>query len=164
MVDKLESVDYVALQRSNDSTEPRAMSTYMKAGYLRELDPTLINAMLEGLQEDPTRYTAAFLQHAGGAISDVAPTATAFPHRYATANLMVMAGYPPGPDVGKHRSYIKQYWSTLEPFTKGFYVNDADDQEAQEFNSNYQGNYGRLKQIKKHYDPDNLFRLNANIS
>ena len=29
--------------------------------------------------------------------------------------------------------------------------------------ANYQGNLGRMRVIKKKYDPMNLFRLNANV-
>jgi hypothetical protein len=49
------------------------------------------------------------------------------------------------------------------PFTHGFYVNEADGDNAALHDSNYQGNYPRLLEIKRRYDPDNNFRLNANI-
>ena len=49
------------------------------------------------------------------------------------------------------------------PYTHGFYVNEADHENAAYYNRNYQGNYPRLLAIKRIYDPDNNFRLNANI-
>ena len=52
----------------------------------------------------------------------------------------------------------------MEPYTHGFYSVMAADQTNAEYNSNYQGNYARLLDIKRQYDPGNLFRLNANIT
>ena len=46
----------------------------------------------------------------------------------------------------------RTYWATLEPFTRGFYINE-----------NLRGNYQRLVAIKQTHDPTNLFRLNANM-
>ena len=44
----------------------------------------------------------------------------------------------------------------------GFYTNLNDDTEQKTW-GNYAGNYPRLVKIKTEYDPNNLFRLNANI-
>ena len=45
----------------------------------------------------------------------------------------------------------------------GFYVNDYFDQTQEQVNRTYRENFPRLLEIKKQYDPTNLFRLNANI-
>jgi FAD/FMN-containing dehydrogenase len=67
-------------------------------------------------------------------------------------------------DPAGHIQATRKHWSTLEPFTRGFYVNDlAREATASDINSNYRGNYPRLVKIKQTYDPTNLFRLNANI-
>ena len=67
-------------------------------------------------------------------------------------------------DPAEHIQATRKYWATLEPFTRGFYVNDmAREASSSEINSNYRGNYKRLVTLKNQYDPTNLFRLNANI-
>jgi FAD/FMN-containing dehydrogenase len=66
-------------------------------------------------------------------------------------------------DGAQHVTYVKDYWSKLQPFTDGYYTNEVAN-EAQHFvDENYQGNIGRLVQLKNRYDPTNLFRLNANV-
>ncbi len=162
--DTVKSIDYVAEQRRYDLTDPRAMVTYVKGGYVSEIPAALVNAILDGLEPDPERYTRVYFQHSGGAIGRVAADATAFPHRYAIANMLPMINYPPTADVPRHVAWLKQYWKTLEPFTHGFYTVEADQQSAAEFNSNYLDNYPRLLAAKRRYDPKNLFRLNANIT
>jgi FAD/FMN-containing dehydrogenase len=59
--------------------------------------------------------------------------------------------------------YIRKYWKDLEPYTDGWYTNEASDESVPVLNANYQGNFERLLKVKNQYDPDNLFRLNANI-
>ena len=51
----------------------------------------------------------------------------------------------------------------FDPFTKGYYVNTEPSESEQRLRATYGDNYPRLVQIKKKYDPGNLFRLNANI-
>ena len=61
-------------------------------------------------------------------------------------------------------TWARGAWKNLEPFTRGFYVNDnnADISERRVL-ENYGPNYPRLAALKAKYDPTNLFRLNANI-
>ena len=111
--------------------------------------------------------TVVFFQHCGGASSRVADGATAFAHRYALANMMTVAGWPvnaPKEDETAHIEATRRYWKTLEPFIRGFYVNDmAREVTAQAINENYRGNYQRLAALKAKYDPTNLFSQNQNI-
>jgi hypothetical protein len=68
-----------------------------------------------------------------------------------------------GSDPGRHIEYLRKYFAAYEPFTKGFYTNDAIDETQKDVNRNYGENYERLVELKNRYDPTNLFRLNANI-
>ena len=77
--------------------------------------------------------------------------------------MMLVVGWKPGSPPREHVRAIKSYWEALMPFTHGFYVNDMDEDNAGLVNKNYQGNYARLLDIKRRYDPGNIFRLNANI-
>ena len=77
--------------------------------------------------------------------------------------MIATIGWKPGTSRDEHVRDIKRYWAMLMPHTHGFYVNEADDDNAQFVNKNYQGNYTRLLDIKRRYDPSNIFRLNANL-
>jgi hypothetical protein len=154
----------VALQRSGDIDDPRALGTYLKSGFVPELSQELVSAMVDGFPGDPTRQTLVIFQESGGAISRVAPEATAFSQRDAFGNLLVIAGWPFGQPADAHIQAIRDYWATLEPHTHGFYVNDLDPEASgKAIQENYRRNLERLVAVKNAYDPTNLFRLNANI-
>lgn len=163
--DSVKTIDYVDQQRSGDFSDPRALATYIKGGFVSALPGELISALVDGLKGDPRRVTALFFQHCGGACSRLPEDATAFANRYALANMMIMTGWPAdaaGSD--EHIAATRRYWSTLEKFTRGFYVNDmAREATASDINANYRGNHARLVALKTRYDPTNLFRLNANV-
>jgi FAD/FMN-containing dehydrogenase len=164
IADTIQVMDYVALQRSGDYDDPRARAAYLKSGFISEMPAGLITALVEGLEAHPARATAFFLQQSGGAINRVANDATAFAYRDAMGNLLSSVNWPFGEDGGEHVAWIKQFWSAIEPFTTGFYVNDLEvEHTAKTVSGNYRENHGRLVEIKNKYDPDNLFRLNANV-
>jgi FAD/FMN-containing dehydrogenase len=156
---------YVDLQRANDSGDSRAIASYLKGGFISKIPDQLVSSIVDGIQGDPNRTTVLFFQHCGGAASRQAEGATAFAQRDSIANMMTVAAWRQGTvDPAGHVQATRKYWATLEPFTRGFYVNDlAREATANDINSNYRGNYQRLVKIKKTYDPTNLFRLNANI-
>ncbi len=162
--DGIEAIDYVALQRSGDTDDPRARGSYLKSGFISAWPADLISAILEGFEGHPGRSTAVFFQQSGGAIGRVANDATAFSHRDASGNLLADVGWRHGDDPSEHIRWIRGYWARLEPFTRGFYTNDlAINASAAAVNANYRENYDRLVSVKNKYDPGNLFRLNANV-
>jgi FAD/FMN-containing dehydrogenase len=161
----VQAMDYVALQKSGDISDPRARASYLKSGFLPALMPDLITAIVDGFEGHPTRSTIMFIQPGGGAIGRVSNDATAFPHRDVLGNIGVGVDWPAGDDPDMHVAWIREFWTRIEPFTRGFYSNDGapDMYTESAVARNYRGNLERLVGIKRRYDPDNLFRLNANI-
>jgi FAD/FMN-containing dehydrogenase len=161
--DTIRARDYVEIQRSWDTTDARNNGEYLKAGFIVGYPAGLVDAILDGFQPDPARGTSFFTQHAGGAIGHVAADATAFPHRRSTLEIFALVSWDLGTDGKRHVDYVKDYWSKLMPFTDGYYTNEVADEHQPKIDENYRGNIGRLRQLKRQYDPQNLFRLNANI-
>ena len=161
--DTIKAQDYVAIQRSWDTTDARNNGEYLKAGFLVGYPAGLVDAVLDGFHPDPERGTSYFYQHGGGAIGRVAADATAFPHRRSTLEMFAVVSWDLGTDGKRHVDYVKDYWSKLLPFTDGYYTNEVADEHQPKIDENYRGNIGRLRQLKRQYDPQNLFRLNANI-
>jgi hypothetical protein len=162
--DTLRQVPYIEAQRANDTGDNRAIGSYLKGGFVSKFSRELASAIVDNMVGDPNRTTVLFFQHCGGATSRVAENATAFAQRDSLANMMAVSAWQTGADAGPHIESTRKYWAALEPFTRGFYVNDLPREvTAAEINSNYRGNYTRLVELKKKYDPTNLFRLNANV-
>ena len=60
---------------------------------------------------------------------------------------------------------MRDYSDAVAPYSEpGGYINFMDDDDSGRVRDNYGGNYDRLVEIKRRYDPENLFRLNQNIA
>lgn len=164
VADEIRSMDYVELQRSGDIDDPRGQASYLKSGFIGELPADLVSAIVDGFEGHPQRTTIVAFQHSGGAIGRVPSAATAFPQRGAMAILLCGVDWRYRNDRSRHVAWIRDYWSGLEPFTRGFYLNDEGvDRSAAEIRDAYRRNHDRLVEVKSAYDPTNLFRLNANV-
>jgi FAD binding domain/Berberine and berberine like len=163
VMDTVGAIDYVALQKSGDISDPRAIGSYTKSGFLAELSPAFIDTIVSGFAAREGLNTVFAMQQCGGAIGRVAPDATAFPHRSINYIPLLIIDWPIGADASEHVAWLKAYWKTIEPHIQGFYTNDLIDESQEQVNSNYLGNYSKLVALKNKYDPINLFRLNANI-
>ncbi len=155
--------DYVALQRMWDNSDPRHGGGYLKSGFVSDITPKQMDAIADGFEGHPDRATNFFYQQSGGAINRVAEDATAFPNRNAVNGPAIIVSWNQGAEAEPHVDYIRSYWSTVEPFTDGFYTNTGDFETQARVNSNYRGNHARLVKLKDRYDPGNLFRLNMNV-
>jgi len=163
IVDGIKPIDYVALQRSWDNTDPRNSGEYLKSGFIDEFPDALVDTIVRNYETFADRGTTIFFQHSGGAIGRVPADATAFAHRKSIANMFIVVEWPLAEPADPFIAYGREKWKDFEPFTNGWYTNEVANQAASTVNSNYQGNYERLVRVKNQYDPTNLFRLNANV-
>jgi FAD/FMN-containing dehydrogenase len=72
--------------------------------------------------------------------------------------------WPDPADNEQNTQWVRDYYDATAPLSEeGGYVNFMADDDQGRVQSNYKGNYDRLAQLKREYDPGNLFRFNQNI-
>jgi hypothetical protein len=152
---------YLAVQSQFDGPPLDPHRSYLKGGFVREFTPALIAALTQEIKPDAHSYV--YCQNANGAVADKPETATAFSHRNALVNMMLAGSWDDASFDKQGRAMIHANWDKLAPHTDGYYVNlnDADPKGA---DRNYGRNFARLADLKQQFDPQNLFRLNANIT
>ncbi len=148
---------YADFQTTTDETHS---SHYIKSGLVPTLDAQTITAVADEFPADPNLFL--FFQHLGGAVARVDPQATAFTHRDALYNIGIAASWQDPAQYPRYRQMVRDHWARLQPHTMGFYTNLMEQDEQQTLD-NFAINRKRLQSIKARYDPDNFFRLNANI-
>ena len=149
----------VGLFQALTSVQEQTMAT-------REIAQAVSNAASEAEQIADSVAGVAGISAAshGGAAGRVPMDATAYAHRDAKYQISISVDWDKSEDGPGWLKYARDYWSVMEPLSDGgFYVNTTDDDRENTIRKNYRGNYERLVDIKTAWDPDNAFRLNANI-
>jgi hypothetical protein len=101
----------------------------------------------------------------GGAVSRVDDGETAFNGRTAGFTYNIGACTETADGFDEEREWVRDFWSALEPWQEGVYVNFLGDEGDERIRSAYGGaKYERLQALKRKYDPDNFFRINQNIA
>ena len=164
--DLLGPIPYVGQQSLLDELMPVGVQNYWKADYVNGLSDEVIDAMVEAFSRAPSHRTLMLFIPVNGAASRVSADATAFPHRDASlVGIGVYALWDDPAAADENVAWTRETWSALQPFASGgVYVNDLSEDEGDDrVRLAYGSNYDRLARIKATYDPDNVFRLNANV-
>jgi hypothetical protein len=156
---------YVDIQKQVDRNVPHGQQYYQKAGFIEDVQPEIIEALLEMIANPkPFTQTLNFTQ-VGGAISEIETSATAYANRAAKLQIVVGGGWPePVPEAEEWIAALRADWKKIYPYTQGFYINNMmGDEGDKNIRANFGPNYARLVELKNKYDPTNLFSLNANV-
>jgi hypothetical protein len=158
---------YVALQSMIDHDNRAGLGHYSKSHWLGGYPEPLIETLVEALPEAPSPMAHLITARMGGAIERVADDATAFAHRSA-ANLLWIINLwdDPQADPDPQRRWVNDVLdATRVHSTGGGYVNAVEDDGGPgRVRAAYgDATFSRLAQIKRRWDPENVFRLNANI-
>jgi FAD/FMN-containing dehydrogenase len=138
----------------------------IRAGFMHDVDETTIDAMLDAVSRATSPFSSVMLRVLGGAIARIAAEATAFSHRDKPLYFAIQNGWEDAPDAQSddHVAWTEALWRALAPRTAGAYANFLGNEVGARVRAAYSPtNFARLAAIKRRYDPDNVFRLNANI-
>ena len=138
---------------------------YWKSRFVNELSDELIDTVIEMYATNPSPKNQVIFEQLGGAISRVGDQETAFSHRHAAYTLLIVGFWDDPGETDENIEWVRDVYSAVEPFVDpGVYVNYlAEDEMESHIQQAYGANYERLLQIKRKYDPNNLFRQNQNI-
>jgi FAD/FMN-containing dehydrogenase len=153
-----------ALNSAFDPLLPPGLQHYWKAAFVRELTDDAIAAHLEHGPKVPAVNSTMHIYPIDGAVHDVAPDATAFGHRDASFATVIAGMWPDPADNEANTQWVRDYYAAIAPHSEpGGYINFASADDQPKAAENFGVNHGRLREVKRAYDPANLFRLNQNI-
>ena len=155
---------YPALNSAFDELVPSGLQHYWKANFVKDLTDEAIEAHLEHGPKLPAVNSTVHIYPINGACHRVAPDATAFAYRDATFATVIAGMWPDPTDNESNIAWVRDYYEATAPLSEeGGYVNFMADDDQDRVSANYRQNYDRLVDVKRNYDPDNLFRFNQNI-
>jgi len=132
--------------------------------FVDKIDKTDAQLILDRLNNNDAPIRVTQLRVLGGAMARVPVMATAFAHRSSKIMVNVATLYENLADAGRHEGWTKETAAALQQSDKGAYVNFLGNEGEARIRAAYPGfTWQRLTEIKRKYDPDNLFHLNQNI-
>jgi FAD/FMN-containing dehydrogenase len=163
--DALAQTTYLKLQGSLDPPAVNRRGACVRGGLAYGLSSALIDNAVDLIESCPVDGFDIEVFNLGGCIGRVPAQDTAYWDRGATHAMLLWGEWKvPGDGAARNAEWVRGAWKRLAPHVRGHYANfptaDGDDTGAR---VTYGGNYARLAQLKRRYDPSNLFRLNANI-
>ena len=158
------SMPYPALQGMFDAMYPPGLQWYWRGDFLGQIPDEAIDEHLKFGEQLPSLRSTMQLYPVDGAVSRVDRHETAFSYRDAKWSMVIVGVDPDPANAEKITTWTKDYWAALHPYSLGgAYVNFMMDEGIDRVKATYRGNYDRLLEIKRKYDPNNFFRINQNI-
>ena len=165
LADNIGPKPYAAVQSMLDQGQPDGRRYYWKSHYLMELSDEAIEPLVAHGATLPTPLTRVLMMQLGGTVRRRDEMDTAASHRDAEFVLAINNGWGDSAEDDEQIEWVRDFWSAMQPFSSGTYVNFVPAGEGQEgvWAAYGEEKYQRLVEIKNEYDPTNLFRRNQNI-
>ncbi len=156
---------YPALNAAFDAIFPKGIRSYWKGSFVTELTDAAIEQHLAHGSKVPEVSATMHLYSINGACHRVASDETAFAYRDATFAPVIVAAWQDRALDQERIRWVRDYYAAIAPHSEpGGYVNFMSDDDQSRVRDNYKGNYQRLVEVKRAYDPGNLFHLNQNVT
>ena len=162
------AMPYCTIQTLYDAIFPKGRDRcYWKSTYLKGLDDDVIRDITSRLAQRPSDMTFASIWKFGGAMQRVAPDASGFGDRSAPFMLSLDAIWADASNDAANIAWVRDAWTAMQRHSTGrLYLNFPGLGEDASLVRNALGEttYDRLREVKRRFDPHNLFRMNQNIS
>jgi FAD/FMN-containing dehydrogenase len=163
--DTIAATSYVTLQSAPDANFPAGRLHYWKSGYLRHFTDAAVETLLAIIAAVPPGATGIGLQSLRGAASRVPVDATAFPHRAEQYDFLILAQWSDPAESDRHIAWARESFAAMQPHLEdAVYVNNLGSEGPERIRAAYGPNHERLAELKRRYDPANVFRLNQNVT
>ena len=166
LFEHVDRIPYNGLQRMSDEANAWGLYCYNKSCHLDELTDDAIAVIIEQIPRKTSPLTWAAFVPFGGAYDDVGPDDTAFGSPRSGYEVVAIGLTTTREELPAARDWVRSFWQALQPHAQGIggYVSAMVELDEDRIRASYgPTKYARLAEIKRRYDPDNLFRLNANI-
>jgi FAD/FMN-containing dehydrogenase len=155
---------YSAWQQTFDPLLAFGARNYWKSHNFTTLQDGLFDKIIEYIGILPSPLCEIFIGALGGATARPAPDSTAYAHREVQFVMNVHGRWEDPADDKRCIGWSRDFFHASAPFASGgVYVNFMSADEGDRVTSAYGPNYPRLAQVKRSYDPENLFRMNQNV-
>ncbi len=156
---------FLAHQATFDPSFPPGSWYYFKSCDVPELSDEVIDITVEHSLRIESPLTSFPIWQRGGAVARVGDDETAFHGRTAGYTYNIGGRTDTSEGFEAERDWVRNFWSALEPWHQGVYVNFLGDEGAERVRDSYGAEkFDRLRALKQKYDPDNFFRINQNIA
>ena len=157
---------YPVMNTLLDAGYPAGSLNYWLSSFTAGLPDGLIDVIVDRFASVPSPMSAVLLEHFHGAVTRVGVTDTAVPHRDEGWNLLLPSVWMDPADTEKNVAWTRESFAAMKPhFGTGRWLNYlGDDQADDAIRAAYGPNYDRLVEVKRKYDPENVFHLNHNIA
>ncbi|HKX51402.1 MAG TPA: FAD-binding oxidoreductase [Candidatus Binatia bacterium] len=155
---------YADWQKAFDPLLAPGARNYWKSHNFTQLADGALNSIIEFAGSLPSPQCEIFIGLIAGAPNRIAPDAMAYAARDAKFVLNVHGRWDEAKDDQKCIAWAREFFKASAPYASaGAYVNFMTDEEGDRIAAAYGSNYERLVEIKRRYDPDNVFHNNQNI-
>jgi FAD/FMN-containing dehydrogenase len=168
LVDISGPLPFVGVQAAFDEFFKRGtLRSYWKSTYVETLSDPILDIVVEKAQNRPQDRVFVIAFQMGGAINKVGAEETAYSERKANWMVSIDGNWTESKDDEKVVSWVREAWGAVDAHGTGTtYLNFtgvSDEAATVGVESAFGKNLARLAELKKKYDPTNLFRLNNNI-
>ena len=166
LVDLSGVIPYVTAQQVFDEEYPDGWRYYWKSLNLLRLDDAAIDVIVERAQRQPSPHSTTDIWHVGGAVTRTPSGGSAFHGRHAAYLVNPEANWEHPAADAENIAWARNFVAALKPFSDGSrYLNFAGLQEEGQpmMKAAFGPQFERLVELKRRFDPQNLFRLNQNI-
>ncbi|HNP31124.1 MAG TPA: FAD-binding oxidoreductase, partial [Nitrospirales bacterium] len=155
---------YLAWQQAFDPLLTRGARNYWKSHNFSKLSDGVIDAVIQYAGRLPSSQCEIFVGAIGGQTARVAPEAMAYSSRDANYVMNVHARWESATEDEDCIAWAREFFAASQPFASGgAYINFLTQDETNRIAFAYGATYNRLVELKKKYDPTNLFRMNQNV-
>ncbi len=157
---------YPVMNTILDAAYPTGSLNYWLSSFTQGLPDELIDIVVDRFSSVPSPMTAVLFEHFHGAVTRVGVSEAAVPHREEGWNLLIPSVWTDPEETVANVTWTRETFAALRPhFGSGRWLNYlGDDQADDAIRAAYGPNYERLVEVKRRYDPDNVFHLNHNIA